>query len=228
MENKTKVFIALTLIFAFVTVVLSITVILLIKNPAAIIQMPEKTSNLGEAKTQENMPAKSETVIPKSEYNYTLSKRKEHQAVREGYLEVFVDTDGNAYIYTIGDTDTLEDAQVKSNLKKVEKQFSTYSPKNYDNYGDKSISAYKLDLSKVLTVYNVGMGNGGFRYFVFVKENGEISYLNYDSIIYEGQINVKNVSNLKNVVSIVDNEYTQTPYAITLDGNEISLYDYMK
>ena len=216
MENKTKVFIALTIIFAFVTILLSVTVIYLIKNPTVIVSEKEKAADVEDKK------------IATVQYNYNLSKRKEHQAVREENIEIFVDTDGNAYLYTIGDVQNISEANIKENLKKLEKEFSIYSPKNYDYYSETSIKAYKLNISNVLTVYNVGMGNGGFRYFVFLKENGELSYLNYDNIIYEGQINVKSISNLKNVVSVVDNEYTQTPYAVTIDGNEVSLYEYIK
>ena len=216
MERKLKVFIAMTIVLTIIVVMLAVTEIYLLKNPTLVYQIPEKTSNVESSNTNA------------SQYKYNLSKRKVHQAVREDYIEIFVDTEGNAYLYTMGNIDNIEDTQIKSNLKNVEKRFSTYSPKDYEFYEDTSIEAYKLDLSKVLTVYNVGMGNGGFRYFVFVKENGEISYLNYDNIIYNGQISVKNVSNLKNVVSIVDNTYTMTPYAITLDGNEVSLYDYIK
>lgn len=206
MESKAKVFIFLTIVLAIAVLALSVEVIYLLKNPT-------------------NAQTTTE-IVP--QYNYNLSKRKEHQAVRNEYIEVFVDTEGNAYIYTIDDIDNIDDANIKNNLKKVEKQFSKYSPKDYKNFDETTLSAYKLNLSNVLTVYNVGMGNGGFRYFVFVKENGEISYLNYDRIIDNAEISVKDVKNLKNVVSVIDNEYTQTPYAITLDGEEVSLYEYIK
>jgi len=206
MESKAKVFIFLTIVLAIAVLALSVEVIYLLKNPT-------------------NAQTTTE-IVP--QYNYNLSKRKEHQAVRNEYIEIFVDTEGNAYIYTIDDTDNIDDANIKNNLKKVEKQFSKYSPKDYKNFDETTLSAYKLNLSNVLTVYNVGMGNGGFRYFVFVKENGEISYLNYDRIIDNAEISVKDVKNLKNVVSVIDNEYTQTPYAITLDGEEVSLYEYIK
>lgn len=214
MERKPKktIFVLITII-----VLLGATLVYLFLNPDTVYRISGRT------RTDE-----SQNNQTTAQYNYNLSKRKEHQAVSEEYIEVFVDTDGNAYLYSIGDIDTIKDAQIKNNLKNLEKKFTTYSPKNYEYYEETTIKAIKLDLTNVLTVYDVGLGNGGFRYFVFIKENGEISYLNYDNIIYNGEISVKNVTNLKNVVSIVDNEYTLTPYAITLDGNEVSLYDYIK
>ena len=80
----------------------------------------------------------------------------------------------------------------------------------------------------MLTVYYVHKGNGGFSYFIFVKDNGKLAYLSYDKLIYDGEIEIKDIDNLENVVSVVDNTYSMTPYVITLDGSEVSLYDYIK
>ena len=165
---------------------------------------------------------------PTSSYDYNLTKRTTNQAVRQDYIEVMTDTDGNAYLYTIGNVDSEDNSQTKTNLKKVEEQFKTYSPKGYNNYGVTELKAYKLDISSVLTTYYVHMGNGGFSYFVFLKENGTLSYLSYDKIIYDGKIELKHIDNLENIVSVVENTYSMTPYAITLSGNEISLHEYIK
>ena len=152
-------------------------------------------------------------------YSYDLSKRTTVQAVRQDNIEVLVDTDGNAYLYMIDDLDNESNMQIKTNLKNIEKQFKTYSPTGY---------RYKLDISNVLTVYYVHKGNGGFSYFIFVKDNGKLAYLSYDKLIYDGEIEIKDIDNLENVVSVVDNTYSMTPYVITLDGSEVSLYDYIK
>lgn len=163
------------------------------------------------------------------DYQYNLTKRTELQAVRNGYVEVVVDTDGNAYLSLIGNLDYEDDEYLKNNLLKLQKSFKNYSPKNYISHGNKkTLNSYKLDIEKVLTVYFVNMGNGGSSYFVFIKENGTLSYLSNDSIIYNGEINLKNINSLDNVVSVVENTYTMTPYAIDLNGTEISLYDYIK
>lgn len=162
-------------------------------------------------------------------YQHNLTKRIELQAVREGYVEIVVDTEGNAYLSLIGNLDYENDATLKNNLLKLQKSFKDYFPKNYTSFGgSKVLNAYKLDIEKVLTVYFVNMGNGSSKYFIFVKENGTLSYLSNDSIIHNGEINLKNIDNLDNVVSIVENTYTLTPYAIDLNGNEISLFDYIK
>ena len=162
-------------------------------------------------------------------YSYDLSKRTTVQAVRQDNIEVLVDTDGNAYLYMIDDLDNESNMQIKTNLKNIEKQFKTYSPKGYTYVdGGNELKAYKLDISNVLTSYYVHMGNGGFSYFIFVKDNGKLAYLSYDKLIYDGEIEIKDIDNLENVVSVVDNTYSMTPYVITLDGSEVSLYDYIK
>ena len=163
------------------------------------------------------------------DYQYNLAKRTELQAARNGYVEVVVDTEGNAYLSLIGNLDYEDDEHLKNNLLKLQKSFKYHSPKNYISRGnEKTLNSYKLDIEKVLTVYFVNMGNGGSSYFVFIKENGTLSYLSNDSIIYNGEINLKNINSLDNVVSVVENTYNMTPYAIDLNGTEISLYDYIK
>ena len=162
-------------------------------------------------------------------YQYSLINRTELQAVRNGYVEVVVDTEGNAYLTLIGNLDYVNDDSLKTSLLKLQKNFKEYSPKNYiSQSGEKILTGYKLDVERVLTVYFVNMGNGGSSYFVFVKENGTLSYLSNDSIIYDGEINLKDINNLDNIVSVVENTYTLIPYAIDFDGTEISLYDYIK
>ena len=161
-------------------------------------------------------------------YNYNLSKRTTNQAVREGFIEVLVDTDGNAYLYTIGNVSFETNAQLRINVQKIENQFEIYFPKGYEYYGSTELKAYKLDIQNVLTSYYVHMGNGGFSYFVFVNENGKLSYLSYDKLIYNGDIELKNIENIENVVSVIENTYSMIPYAIISDGSELSLYDYIK
>jgi len=162
-------------------------------------------------------------------YNYKLSKRTTVQAVREGNIEVLVDTNGNAYLYTIGNLNYEDETQSNAYIQSIEKQFKSYSPKGYTSIdGSTELKAYKLNVTGVLTAYYVHMGNGGFSYFVFVKKNGKLSYLSYDKLIYNGEINLQDINNLENVVSIVENTYSMTPYAINMNGNEISLYDYIK
>ena len=167
-------------------------------------------------------------------YSYNLEKRSTVQAVREGSIEVLVDTDGYVYLYTISEVNNKNELnnesseQVKINIKNLEKQFKTYSPKGYTYIdGSKELKAYKLDIENVLTTYYVHMGNGGFGYFVFVKEDGKISYLSYSELINNGKIELKVINNLNNVVSVVENTYSMKPYVITSDGRELLLSDYI-
>jgi len=163
-------------------------------------------------------------------YNYTLSKRTTIQEIGKGYFNILIDTQGNAYLSTGGNLDYEKDEILKTNVKNIEKKFKTYSPKDYISYGGDSteITAYKLNMTNVLTSFYVYVGNGGSSYFVFIKENGKLSYLSYDKLIHNGEIYLQDINNLDNIISVVENYYSMTPYAIDVNGNEISLYDYIK
>ena len=160
-----------------------------------------------------------------SDINYNLTKRTMVQAVREDSIEIVVDTKGNAYLTLIGNLDYEENIQ--KNLINLKGKYNVYFPlNNPEEYG--TLNAYKLEVEKVLMAYYVHMGNGGSSYFVFVRENGMLSYLSYDNLVNLGEVNIKNIDNLRGIVSVIENTYLMTPYAISLDGTEISLYDYIK
>lgn len=204
-------------------VALVIILFLLVLGLGGYIVYDKLLSNNSKSNTESN-----NTTNNTASYSYALTKRTTDQAVRQGYIEILVDTDGNAYLYTIGNLDYENDAQIKTNIKKLEGQFEMYSPKGYNSYGSTELKAYKLNMTNVLTTYYVHMGNGGFSYFVFVKENGKLSYLSYDKLINNGEIELKDANNIENVAAVVENTYSMTPYAITSNGSEVSLYDYIK
>lgn len=160
-----------------------------------------------------------------SDINYNLTKRTMVQAVREGSIEIVVDTKGNAYLTLIGNLDYEENIQ--KNLINLKGKYNVYFPLNNPEE-DGTLNVYKLEVEKVLMAYYVHMGNGGSSYFVFVRENGMLSYLSYDNLVNLGEVNIKNIDNLRGIVSVIENIYLMTPYAISLDGTEISLYDYIK
>lgn len=160
-----------------------------------------------------------------SDINYNLTKRTMVQAVREDSIEIVVDTKGNAYLTLIGNLDYEENIQ--KNLINLKGKYNVYFPLNNPEE-DGTLNAYKLEVEKVLMAYYVHMGNGGSSYFVFVRENGMLSYLSYDNLVNLGEVNIKNIDNLRGIVSVIENIYLMTPYAISLDGTEISLYDYIK
>ena len=204
-------------------IALVIVLFLIILGLGGYIVYDKVLSNNAESNTEGNNATSSTTL-----YSYDLTKRTTNQATRQGYIEILADTDGNAYLYTSGNLDYENDSQLKTNIKKLEGQFEMYSPKGYNSYGSTELKAYKLNVTNVLTTYYVHMGNGGFSYFVFVKENGKLSYLSYDKLINNGEIQLKDANNLENVVAVVENTYSMTPYAITSNGSEVSLYDYIK
>ena len=168
--------------------------------------------------------------VVNSEYNYNLTKRTTTQAVKESTykMKVTVDTEGNVYLdcndSVIND---VKNENIKKNLTNLRSKYDVYFPANHPE-DDKSNNAYKLDMVKVMTAYYVYVGNGGSSYFVFVKENGTLSYLSYNDLVNKGEVNLKNIDNLQNVVSVVENTYTMIAYVIGLDGTEVSLNDYIK
>ena len=163
-----------------------------------------------------------------SSYNYNLTKRKEVQSISKDYIEVIVDMEGKAYLSLIGNIDYEENIQIKRSLSSVKESFASYFPEGYVNEsGTQLLSAYQLDLEKVLTVYHVSMGNGNSSYFIFVKENGTLAYLDYNLLIYTGKIEIQNIDELENIISVVENTYSKNPYVIDINGNEFSLYDYI-
>lgn len=162
-------------------------------------------------------------------YSYDLSKRTVIQSVSKGYIEVVVDKDGNAYLTIVGNLNYEEDEDLKRNLETIQKKFEKLSPRDYaDEGGNTSFDGFKLNVEKVLTAYHIYIGNGGSSYFIFIKENGSISYLSYSDIITKGEINLKDISNVKDIVTIVENNHSMMPYAIDINGKEINLFDYIK
>ena len=221
MENQksNKVLVVLLILFIIITILLGCYIIFSKNSTNKTVNNSQKNDG-----TSDNV-----SNVVNSEYNYNLTKRTTTQAVKESTykMKVTVDTEGNVYLSLIGTPDTEEDANIKKNLTNLRSKYDVYFPANHPE-DDKSNNAYKLDIDKVMTAYYIELGNFGYGYFVFVKENGTISYISILSILENGEINVKDVDTIKNVVSIVNNDYGNQSYAIILDGTEVSLYDYIK
>ena len=222
MENQksNKVLVVLLILFIIITILLGCYIIFS-KN------FTNKTVNNSQKNdgTSDNV-----SNVVNSEYNYNLTKRTTTQAVKESTykMKVTVDIEGNVYLdcndSVIND---VKNENIKKNLTNLRSKYDVYFPEDHPE-DDKSNNAYKLDIDKVMTAYYIELGNFGYGYFVFVKENGTISYISILSILENGEINVKDVDTIKNVVSIVNNDYGNQSYAIILDGTEVSLYDYIK
>ena len=161
-----------------------------------------------------------------SQYNYDVSDRTVPQAVDAGFISALVDTKGDVYIYS--NHNTIYQNRVKESMDKFESQYQLYHPQGYvDKDGSKELNGLKLDISDVLTIYYV-LNNGTSSHFVFIRKNGDVSYLNASSLIYDGILEINEIPELTNVVAVVANSYNQIPYAITFDGKEISLTNYLK
>ena len=160
-----------------------------------------------------------------TKYGYTVTKRKILQELElsgsGNSLHIIVDKKGNAYFTYYGDTDNAS-----SGIKKIIKNFKTYSPEGYYyGFGETGFSGYKFNVSKVLSAYEVIIGNGGLKCIIFVRENGVLSYLNYTVLLNDGKVVLEDVKGLKNIVTIVSNH--SMPYAVDTNGNEYYLSDYM-
>ena len=222
MENQksNKVLVILLILFIIITILLGCYIIFSKNSTNKTVNNSQKNDG-----TSDNV-----SNVVNSEYNYNLTKRTTTQAVKESTykMKVTVDTEGNVYLdcndSVIND---VKNENIKKNLTNLRSKYDVYFPEDHPE-DDKSNNAYKLDIDKVMTAYYIELGNFGYGYFVFVKENGTISYISILSILENGEINVKDVDTIKNVVSIVNNDYGNQSYAIILDGTEVSLYDYIK
>ena len=222
MENQksNKVLVILLILLIIITILLGCYIIFS-KNST--------NKNVNNSQKNDGISDNVSNVV-NSEYNYNLTKRTTTQAVKESTykMKVTVDTEGNVYLdcndSVIND---VKNENIKKNLTNLRSKYDVYFPEDHPE-DDKSNNAYKLDIDKVMTAYYIELGNFGYGYFVFVKENGTISYISILSILENGEINVKDVDTIKNVVSIVNNDYGNQSYAIILDGTEVSLNDYIK
>lgn len=222
MENQksNKVLVVLLILFIIITILFGCYIIFSKNSTNKTVNNSQKNDG-----TSDNV-----SNVVNSEYNYNLTKRTTTQAVKESTykMKVTVDTEGNVYLdcndSVIND---VKNENIKKNLTNLRSKYDVYFPEDHPE-DDKSNNAYKLDIDKVMTAYYIELGNFGYGYFVFVKENGTISYISILSILENGEINVKDVDTIKNVVSIVNNDYGNQSYAIILDGTEVSLNDYIK
>ena len=171
----------------------------------------------------------SNTNCPtENQYKYDVSKRKQTQVIKTQYLQVIVDTAGDAYVSVIAYP--KYSGNDKNNLIKFEKTFKEYAPEGtwyFDPGEPDTISAYKLNVGKILSVSYVDVGNGGTGGYIFIKENGTLSFFLDNSIFGTGNIEVKNIEGIKNVVSIQQATASAPVYAVTIDGEEIDLWDYL-
>lgn len=222
MENQksNKVLVVLLILFIIITILFGCYIIFSKNSTNKTLNNSQKNDG-----TSDNV-----SNVVNSEYNYNLTKRTTTQAVKDSTykMKVTVDTEGNVYLdcndSVIND---VKNENIKKNLTNLRSKYDVYFPEDHPE-DDKSNNAYRLDIDKVMTAYYIELGNFGYGYFVFVKENGTISYISILSILENGEINVKDVDTIKNVVSIVNNDYGNQSYAIILDGTEVSLYDYIK
>ena len=155
-----------------------------------------------------------------------LKEMKDVQIVNGDDVNVLVDTLGNAYVLmpkkTNVDDNNYNAKVIKSNLLQFEKNSTKYNISGYVNSNNENtITGYKLNVSNVLSVYNSS------HHFIFLKKDGTLSYF-YDDIASEEFLKLKNISNVKDAVSVSGSNFLYSPYAITKDGTEISLKDYIK
>ena len=180
-----------------------------------------------EEKEKEDNKQKENNSVKKY---YNLEKRTKVQSLSNGDILVLVDTEGKAFLALLDNiiTEDDDDETVKNNLKTLQGKFKDYSPNGYNHFGDKTLKGIKLEINDVLSVYNVNSGNAGFNYFIFIKEDGTLSYINYNDVITGKEVAVKDISGVSKAMTIIESEYDHVPYAVSLDGKELPLYDKLK
>lgn len=123
-----------------------------------------------EEKEKEDNKQKENNSVKKY---YNLEKRTKVQSLSNGDILVLVDTEGKAFLALLDNIITEDDDEtVKNNLKTLQGKFKDYSPNGYDHFGDKTLKGIKLEINDVLSVYNVNS-----------KEDGTLSYINYNDVI---------------------------------------------
>ena len=137
-------------------------------------------------------------------------------------IEIVLDKDGNVYYST---------------NKKVEgkvEQKSSYTIDDYiagiDENGKMSniLNGYKLNISGVVSMYHVWIGNGGYQGYIFIKDNGTIGKLTYDAYLDFNKNEIlkivdfeETVTGYKNIISVeTSNSWDAHGYnLIDIDGN---------
>lgn len=163
-------------------------------------------------------------------YKYSLSNRKYvQQSADNNCLLTMVDTNGGAYILQWGPTEHI-DKEILDNLDKALSPYvKTPLKASDDSFEDENtLNAYKIQGDDFLASYFVHSKNDNNEYCILIRKDGTLSYFSTYDIYYKGEFNLKNIDNVKNVISIGDNQYTGMPFAITFDGKKIALNDYIK
>ena len=162
-QKSNKVLVVLLILFIIITILLGCYIIFSKNSTNKTVNNSQKNDG-----TSDNV-----SNVVNSEYNYNLTKRTTTQAVKESTykMKVTVDTEGNVYLdcndSVIND---VKNENIKKNLTNLRSKYDVYFPEDHPE-DDKSNNAYKLDIDKVMTAYYIELGNFGYGYFVFVKEN---------------------------------------------------------
>lgn len=155
-------------------------------------------------------------------YNHSMSKRKSVQILSfrtvGNSFYMYVDLSGNVYLQVDGES---------SIINEIKQKYKTYTIDGYINPDGTSFEkAFKLDIDNVLFIQNSHLGNGDNDYCIFVLENGEIAYLNYYDLSVKGDVTIKKIDGLSNIVTVVSDRFL--PYVVDINGNEYGLWDYIK
>ena len=142
---------------------------------------------------------KNESVNTDANNYFTnLKKNRTYKENNLGnYVNLLLDQNGNIYYKS------KTGEYPSSILSKVK----NYEFKDYvTNFGDNHIyEGIKLDISNVLTMYYGEEGQSGNDCFVFIKENGNVSYAEIDYDLNVMMLK-DNISGLKNIVSVIQSD----------------------
>ena len=146
-----------------------------------------------------------------------MATNRKTMAEYDNGIEIIVDKDGNAYY-------------ASSEVKKAVGTKGEYKIDGYNggvdpetNNVSDTLEGYKLSITNVVAFYYHPVGNGGWKEYVFIKEDGTIAKLTYDSFeendkeIVQIEKFEENVSGYKNIIGIISND--------SFDGHSYKLFD---
>lgn len=218
MDNQNSVVVVLLAVFAIVTVALGGFIIYDKTNRAKNYSSKAKYSKGNDLVSDQ---------LDIDRYTYTIANREKVQVVAEdisGVIGILIDTKGDAYLFSSANAAALSNNVIKTTVQVLQNQSQKYAPSGFLNSsGSNILESYKLNVEKVLSLYYVHSGSSKRGVFIFLKEDGTLSYLSCDALFNKKIFSVNDINNVNDVVSIVENDYDYNPYAIKLDGTEFSL-----
>ena len=164
----------------------------------------------------------NDSIQEQVEENNAILKNDVGQVLNSIYGTFVIDTDGNVYFKP---NEKVNSAGFDAIFKKESSLgiTKTYQIEIYEaNPSEHGFEGYKLDLTNIVSGYEIYRGNGGFKYVLFIDKVGSVYQLNFAIDTENGEIDYSNVEKLtdyNNIVSIVETHTFEGYRAVLIDRN---------